>query len=103
EKTAREERLVFAAAWSLLATLDRQDNAHVRSARAFLSSGSMYAPLDGERAAEALYGAIDSFVQGKKHADAQTTYQTLIASWPDSRWTARAGMLLSAHPTEKKR
>ncbi len=103
EKTAREERLVFAAAWSLLATLDRQDNAHVRSARAYLSSGSIYAPLDGERAAEALYGAIDSFVQGKKHADAQTTYQTLIASWPDSRWTARAGMLLSAHPTEKKR
>lgn len=93
---SRGERATFAGAFSLLANGYRNGGDYPRAAKAFLSAGSLYSPMDGERAAEALYGAADSFIQAGLRPDAKRTVETLKSAWPDSVWTRRADMLMSA-------
>ncbi len=93
---SRGERATFAGAFSLLANGYRDGGDYGRAAKAFLSAGSLYSPLDGDRAAEALYGATDSFIQAGLRPDAKRTVETLESAWPDSVWTGRAVMLMSA-------
>jgi len=80
----------FAASWSLLGNLYREAADYTSASSALLSAGTLYAPVDGERSAEALYGAVDSFLQTGLLADAEKTAETLKKNWPDSAWTRRA-------------
>lgn len=89
-----EERSVFASAWSLLGAANREDGDYASASRALLSAGTLWAPIDGERSAEALYGAVDCFLQAGMKADAAKTAETLSSSWPLSEWTRRAKILM---------
>jgi TolA-binding protein len=88
------DREVYAPAWNLLGTMRREDSDFKAAATALLAAGSLYAPVDAERAAESLYGAVDSFLQAGLRADASETGATMRKNWPDSVWTRRAGLLL---------
>jgi outer membrane protein assembly factor BamD (BamD/ComL family) len=90
----REERSVFASAWSLLGSANREDGDFKTASRALLSAGTLWAPIDGERSAEALYGAVDCFLQAGLKADAVKTAETLATTWPLSVWTKRAQLLM---------
>ena len=87
------ERNTFAAAMSLLGNLHREAADFNAASTVLLSAGTLYAPIDAERSAEALYGAADSFLQAGLRADAEKTVDTLKTTWPASVWTARAVLL----------
>jgi TolA-binding protein len=89
-----DERAVFGAAWALLGSFYREAGDFRQASKALLASGAMYASVDGDRAAEALFGATDSFLQSDLRADAEKTAATLTSTWPDSAWTKRAVRLL---------
>lgn len=94
-----EDRRTYAASLALLGNALRDDGSPRDAARTLLKAGSYYAALDGERAAEALYGAADSFTQARLDGDAKKTVETLEKAWPLSAWTRRAELLLqSARP-----
>ena len=63
---------------------------------AFLSAGTLFSPIDGERAAESLYGAVDAFMRTGRNSDAVQALKTMRTSWPDSVWTRRASRLVPA-------
>ncbi len=84
------ERGTFAGAWFLSATMSRDDSDFAGAARAYIAAGDFYAALDGERAAEALYGAVDCFARAGFPADAARAAETLAATWPNSDWARRA-------------
>ena len=88
------DRSVFASAWSLLGSMLREDADYRSASSAFLNAGNLYAKIDGERSAEALYGAADCFLQAGLRADAVKTTETLKKTWPDSLWTRRAELLI---------
>ncbi|ULQ60557.1 tetratricopeptide repeat protein [Brucepastera parasyntrophica] len=90
---SREEISVYAASWLLLGNIYREDANFRSAASALLSAGTYYAPIDGDRSAEALYGAADSFIQAGLRADAAKTVETLKSTWPDSVWTRKAALL----------
>lgn len=79
-----------AAVMMVLANEYRADGRHAEAAALFLSSGTWYAALDPERAAESLYGAVDSFLQAGRTGDSAKTLETLRKTWPESVWTRRA-------------
>lgn len=79
-----------AAAMMVLANEYRADGRYAEAASLFLSSGTWYAALDPERAAESLYGAVDSFLQAGQRGDSAKTLETLRKTWPESVWTRRA-------------
>ena len=91
---SRADRVVFAAAAMLYANYLRDTGDTNGASAAFLSAGTLFAPVDGERAAEALYGAADAFMRSGKRGDAKKALETLRSSWPESLWTRRAGQLL---------
>ncbi len=90
-----QDRITRASALSLLANVARDDGDYEQSARYFLSAGRYFAGLDGERSAEALYGAADSFLLAGKRGDARQTAETIRATWKDSVWAKRAAIFLS--------
>ncbi len=87
------ERNTYAASLSLLGNLYREAADFKAASAALLSAGTLYAPIDSERSAEALYGAADSFLQAGFRADAEKTIDTLKSTWPASVWTRRAALL----------
>ncbi len=93
---ARSDRTVYAAASMLLGNYFRDTGDYTGSSRAFLSAGTLYAPIDGERAAESLYGAVDAFLRTNRRGDAEKALETMRTSWPDSVWTLRAQRLIPA-------
>lgn len=95
------EKNTYAASWALLGALHRDNGNWTAASADFLKAGTLYASTDGERAAEALYGAADCFLQSGKPADAESALKTLQSSWPESVWTRRASMLLDAALQEK--
>lgn len=88
------DRNTCAASLTLLGNLLREDADFDGASEYLLSAGTLYAPIDGERSAEALYGAADSFLQAGKRADARKTVETLAKTWPNSVWTRRAAILM---------
>ncbi len=88
------ERNTFAASLSLLGNIYRDETDYRAASSSLLQAGNLYASIDGERSAEALYGAADCFLQAGQNADARTTVETLKKTWPDSVWTRRADMLM---------
>lgn len=90
ESLSAGEINTYAASLSLLGNLYREAADYSAASAALLSAGTLYAPIDGERSAEALYGAVDSFLQTGLLADAEKTAETLKKNWPDSAWTQRA-------------
>lgn len=100
ESLSVAERGVFAASWTLLGNGYRDISDYKGSSAALLAAGTLYAPIDGERSAEALYGATDSFLQAGLRADARKTVDTLTKTWPDSVWTRRAAILMAERPGE---
>jgi tetratricopeptide (TPR) repeat protein len=94
ESVSQGERSAFASAWSMLGNISRDEADFVSASKALLSAGKFFATIDGERSAEALYGAADSFLQAGLLADAKTTVVTMKKSWPDSVWTQRAAILM---------
>ena len=88
------ERSTFAVSLSLYGSMCRNDADYRTASRMLLAAGNWYASIDGERSAEALYGAIDSFLQSGFRADAEKTMETLVSTWPDSVWTKRAHVLM---------
>lgn len=95
-RIGRTDRAVFAGAEMLLGNYLRDTGDYPGSARAFLSAGNLYAPIDGERAAESLYGAVDAFLRTNRRGDAEKALETMRTSWPRSVWTGRARRLLPA-------
>ncbi len=93
----RAERIVYASSYALLAESYREGGEYRLAAQAFLSAGTYFSPIDGERAAESLYGATDCFLLTSLRGDAEKTMETLDSTWPDSVWTRRARMLITAH------
>ena len=94
ESVSQGERSAFASAWSMLGNINREDADFASASKALLSAGKFFATIDGERSAEALYGAADSFLQAGLSSDAKTTVDTMKKSWPDSVWTQRAAILM---------
>ncbi len=90
------DRGTFAASLALYGNVLREEGAHRDAARTLLKAGAYFSSLDGERAAEALYGAIDSFLQVSQGGDAAQTVLTLKKAWPASAWTRRAELLLQS-------
>lgn len=88
------EKYTWAMAWMLQGNILREDRIYRDAARALLASGTLFASLDGERAAEALYGAADSFLQAGLQADARSAADTILKTWPDSPWSRRVRLLL---------
>lgn len=88
------EKRVFASSWNLLGNMQRENGMYKEASLALLSAGTLYAEIDGERSAEALYGALDCFIQAGMTADAQKTAETLKKKWPQSLWTRRASLLM---------
>ena len=93
-QVAPSEQSVFAAALSLYGSMCRNDGDYRTASRTLLAAGKWYASMDGERSAEALYGAVDCFLQAGLRADAAKTQETLSSTWPDSVWTKRAHVLM---------
>lgn len=93
---ARDARSVFAAAFALLGNIYREDGEYAKASTYLLSAGAYYAGLDGEKSAEAMYGAAASFKLGGKLADARETVRALESTWPSSVWVKRAEILLSS-------
>lgn len=87
-------RSVFAAAFSLLGNILREDSDFDGASSVLLASGNLYAPLDGDRSAEALYAAADCFLQAGLRSDAEKTVETLVRTWPGSVWAGRAKILM---------
>jgi len=94
ESVSKGERSAFASAWSMLGNISRDEADFASASKALLSAGNFFATIDGERSAEALYGAADSFAQAGLRSDAKTTVDTMKKSWPDSVWTQRAAILM---------
>ncbi|HNY22918.1 MAG TPA: tetratricopeptide repeat protein [Treponemataceae bacterium] len=88
------ERSVFASALGLYGSMCRNDGDYRTASRTLLAAGKWYASMDGERSAEALYGAVDCFLQAGLRADAAKTQETLSTTWPESVWTKRARVLM---------
>lgn len=84
------DRRARAEAMSLLANVYREDARYRDASALFLSSGTWFAAVDPERAAEALFGAVDTFLLAGSPPDAQKTLETMRKTWPDSVWTRRA-------------
>lgn len=93
---ASPDRGTFAATLALYGNALREEGAHRDAARTLLKAGAYFSSLDGERAAEALYGATDSFLQVRLEGDAAQTALTLKKTWPESAWTHRAELLLQS-------
>lgn len=93
---SRTDRAVYAGAEMLLGNHLRETGDFSAASRAFLSAGTLFAPIDGERAAEALYGAVDSFLRTDRRGDAEKALETMRSSWSRSVWTQRAARLLGA-------
>jgi len=91
---SREDRQTFASAWLALGNLYREDGQYKKASSSLLTAGNLFAPIDGERSAESLYGAADSFFQSGQRADGNRTVDTLQKTWPDSAWSRRAALLL---------
>ncbi len=96
----RDERATFAAAFALLGNTLRDEGSYRDASRALLRAGSYYSAIDGERAAEALYGAVDSFIQSGLAGDAKQTVETLERNFPSSDWTRRARELYRSRRPE---
>ncbi|HNY22363.1 MAG TPA: hypothetical protein PKO22_09485, partial [Treponemataceae bacterium] len=94
DSLSAQERTTFGLAWSLLGALAREAGEGKSAASAMLAAGTMYAAVDADRAAEALYGAVDGFLQTGLRADAERTAETIARNWPDSVWSRRAAHLL---------
>lgn len=90
------DRGTFAASLALYGNALREEGSHRDAARTLLKAGAYFSSLDGERAAEALYGATDSFLQVRQGGDAAQTVLTLKKTWPASAWTRRAELLLQS-------
>lgn len=95
------ERSTYAAVLNLLGNMDREDGKYSAASAMLLSAGNFYAAIDGERSAEALYGAADSFMQAGLRSDASKTVETMKKTWPDSSWTRRASILINSPVTEQ--
>lgn len=95
-RIGRTDRAVYAGAGMLLGNYLRDTGNYSESAQAFLSAGTLYAPIDGERAAESLYGAVDAFLRTNRRGDAEKALETMRTSWPRSVWTGRAKRLMPA-------
>jgi len=93
-KLQRRERADYAAAESMLGNVLREQGAFADAAVFLLTAGTLYAPVDVERAAESLYGAVDAFQQSGKRGDAESAFATMRQTWPDSVWTKRAARLV---------
>jgi len=93
---SRTDRAVYAGAEMLLGNHLRETGDFSAASRAFLSAGTLFAPIDDERAAEALYGAVDSFLRTDRRGDAEKALETMRSSWSRSVWTQRAARLLGA-------
>lgn len=78
----------------LLGTYYRESGRYTEAAQVLLKSAEYYAALNDERAAEALYGAVDSFERVGSYADARLLYETMQKNWSQSIWTKRAASLL---------
>lgn len=94
DSLSRNDRSIFGTAWTLLASALRENASFREASSAFLSAGGIFSSLDAERSAEALYGAVDSFLQSGQTGDAEKTLATMEKKWPDSLWTRRASLLL---------
>lgn len=101
DRLSGPEKNTYAAVWSLLGNLHREDGDYAQASKDLLTAGTLYASTDGERAAEALYGAVDCFLQNGKSADARSAADTLESSWPDSVWTRRAILLIETTLKDK--
>jgi TolA-binding protein len=97
---APDERATYAAAFALLGNTLRDEASFKDASRALLRAGSYYSAIDGERAAEALYGAVDSFIQSGFAGDAGKTVETLDKTFPSSAWTRRAKELYRSQRPE---
>lgn len=93
---SRSDRAVYAGSYMLLANFYRNTDELSSASTAFLSAGSLFSPIDGERAAESLYGAVDAFIRTGRSSDAVQAVKTMRSSWPDSVWTRRAIRLVPA-------
>ncbi len=93
---SRQDRVTFATAHALLAERRRDAGDYARASSYYLVAGTLFSPIDGERAAESLYGAVDSFAQIGKRKDAERTAETLRNAFPQSVWASRARLLLSS-------
>lgn len=96
----RDDRSTFAAAFALLGNALRDEGSYRDASRALLRAGAYYSAIDGERAAEALYGAVDSFIQSGFAGDAKQTVETLERTFPSSAWTRRARELYRSRRPE---
>lgn len=95
-KISRSDRTVYATSYMLLANIFRGSDDLSNASSAFLSAGTLFSPIDGERAAESLYGAVDAFMRTGRNSDAVQALKTMRTSWPDSVWTRRASRLVPA-------
>lgn len=94
ERLGESEKRVFASSWNLFGNILREKGNFREASSALLSAGTLYAEIDGDRSAEALYGALDCFIQAGMTADARKTAETLTTKWPASIWTRRAFILM---------
>lgn len=102
DRLSGPEKNTFAAAYSMLGTIHREQGNNKIASSDFLKAGTLYASTDVERASESLYGAIDCFLQLGLLSDAQSSVEMLESSWPDSIWTRRARLLFDARFQAKK-
>jgi TolA-binding protein len=96
DRLGSPDRGIFAATLALYGNVLREEGSHRDAARTLLKAGAYFSSLDGERSAEALYGASDSFIQVRLDGDAAKTVETLKKTWPESAWTRRAELLLQS-------
>ncbi|OJF76707.1 MAG: hypothetical protein BKP49_05990 [Treponema sp. CETP13] len=80
------------------AKLERDTGSAINAANIYMKVAERYSVTEyvdsREKAARAMYGAVEAFDIGRKYADSRAVYNTMQDSFADSEWTAKAKKII---------
>lgn len=88
------EKEKAAEAYFLLGSYYREIYDYEKASQLFLKAAELQTGFDAEKAAQALYCAIEAFDCSALYADARSVYELLAQKFPQSKWVGRAAVLL---------
>jgi tetratricopeptide (TPR) repeat protein len=94
----RENISLYARVLEQLAKTERDTGTAQKAAQLYVKAAERYAVAgysdSREKAAHAMYGAVEAFDADKSYADSKAVYKTMQDSFADSQWTAKAAQIV---------
>ena len=94
----REDISLYARVLEQLAKAERETGTAQQAAQLYVKAAERYAVAgysdSREKAAHAMYGAVEAFDADKSYADSKAVYTTMQESFADSEWTAKAAQIV---------